>query len=134
MSHNPENPVVIIEDDAAQLELLALILRNQRPDWTVHTLLADNTWRERVDTEGLAAFPAASLLLIDSQLGPLAATDVLPLATQRAPALVLTGNRACIEEAECIAAGARAVVSKPYDLVEARQLLRRCEELLAEPN
>jgi len=123
--------VLIVDDDAAQLKVLGTIISSQRPLWNVRTHTADGTWIAGLQADPAAQLGEVDLLLVDHRLGSGAEADsLLPALRAHAPTVIMSGSLASLDIDGLQAAGAAAVVAKPFNLDEAAELLRRCDAVL----
>lgn len=127
----PRIRVSIIEDDAHQLDLLALITARRRPTWVIAAVLGDEGWLDGLREDPGRALGQTDLMLVDSHLGRMTALGLLPHLRDHGPVVILCGTRNSLDERSCREAGARAMVAKPYDLAEADRLFAVCDRILA---
>lgn len=124
--------VAIIEDDAAQLQLLVAILERQRPTWRIRPITADQDWMDRVRADPASELQDVELSIVDYRLDPATALDLLPALCSQSAAVVMTGSLEGADQEACRQAGAAAVVPKPYTLDQVGGLLDSCDRLLEE--
>lgn len=124
--------VAVIDDDAAQLELLSQIVARQRPGWLVAAVVADEAWIDTVRDDARAALDGATAAIIDYRLAGCEVIELVPVLAAVARVVVMSGSTDGIDERTCLDAGARAVVAKPFSLDQAERMLTACDRAFAE--
>ncbi|MFW5882307.1 MAG: response regulator [Planctomycetota bacterium] len=126
---------VLLEDDPAQAELLALVLARCLPEWRqqVHLVVPG-------EAAGLAegiipAMPEPpGVLLVDAYLHGTCAADLLPAVRGACPAgvacVILSGDDSPSLRERCLAAGAAGFLLKPQNLADARALAEAVRQTL----
>jgi CheY-like chemotaxis protein len=127
--------VVLIDDDAGQLDVLSLMIRQQRPAWRLSASCVAIADRDRAldairaTVEQASATGQVDLLLIDDHLGEHRADDLLGRLSLDPIAVIMTGNS--VDEDAPQPFKAEAMVSKPFSLADAAHLFETCDRLLA---
>jgi FixJ family two-component response regulator len=121
----PRLPVYIVDDDEAVRDSMRLLLESSgfiardfaSADLFLHAETAD-----------------MGCLLLDLHMPDISGLDLLRLIRARGirrPVIVVSGRRDPVQDAEVLAAGASALLSKPFD---DQQLLDLVEQALGDPN
>ncbi|MDA3963157.1 MAG: response regulator [Planctomycetota bacterium] len=127
----PDAHILVVDDDPAQLAILARVLAHARPEWSITAGQADAAWLAALAADPRTVCVGVDLVLLDHRLGSVSALDLLPAFAERAvPVVVMTGSLGSVDSAACCAAGAVAVVAKPYGLAEAAQVLDVCDQAI----
>src|SRR5579884_1683919 len=117
--------ILVVEDNEVNRKVLAVALRRYG-----HEVVLAND-----GAEGIARFEAErfDLVLMDIQMpvmnGIDAITRIRSMATRRVPVIAVTALTADVDRANCLAAGADALLTKPVSLPELRRNIERlCRE------
>lgn len=132
MSDTPR--IVLIDDDAGQLDVLSLMVRQQRPDWKLQSACIAFAERQRTLDAIRSTISQATehgpldLLMIDEHLGEHLASGLLHDIDTSAPVIILTGASLADTTPP---GGAKALVCKPFSLADAQHLFATCDQILA---
>ncbi len=127
-------PLVVIDDDPAQLELSCLALGQILPKLTIHRIHASHRFAtELADGAHPTINDQTAAVLIDYYLSRTTATQLIPVLRERlgdrVPVVVFSHTTDSRLEQEAIAAGAVALVAKPFSMDEVRRLVHQLREL-----
>jgi two-component system sensor histidine kinase/response regulator len=127
-------PLVVIDDDPAQLELSCLALGQILPELTIHRIHASHRFTaELADDAHPVINDQAAAVLIDYYLSRATATQLIPALRSRigehVPVVVFSHTTDSRLEQEAVAAGAVALVAKPFSMDEVRRLVQQLREL-----
>ncbi len=127
--------LVLLEDDPAQAELLALVLARCLPEWRqqVHLVVSS-------ETAGLTAGVVPTMpeppgvLLVDAYLHGTCAADLLPALRGACPAgvqcAILSGDDSPELRERCLAGGAAGFLLKPQSLADAGALAEAVRQIV----
>lgn len=126
-------PILVVEDDPDQLELIRQILATNR---VVNRVVALSSGEEAIayfsgahPYEDRGAHPLPSLVLLDLKLGGMSGFEVLNWirnnpTVQRLPVVVLTASNSESDLSRAYALGANSYLVKPFAIEELRALVK----------
>lgn len=121
--------VMLVDDDPAELASLALMVNRECPSWRVSKRLGIPAWRDQVMADPRAAFDGFDLVLLDYHLAGMhegTVAPLVPLIAAEVKVVLISGSPDRIDEEACTALGVQAVLAKPFDRNDAREVMKTC--------